>query len=270
MKPDVIRRVAEGTIPALFCGAVLLFLLAPTLLSAYYSVGEARYFSFPASAYSLKWYGQFFASPKFSTAMVRTALLAATVTPLCVGVALMTAHAMAQGRFRARRFLDAIALSPLIVPGVVTGIAFLSLFRIAGIELGLVRMGVAMLVVCLPFALRAIAANYNSVDPATQEAARDLGASAFQTYLRVTLPQLKPGVLAAAVFVFVEVVDNFSVNVFLTDLGSDTLPIAAYQHVRDFDDPLVAVMSTILSLLTLALVLVFQRFVGLDRVARTQ
>ena len=88
-------------------------------------------------------------------------------------------------------------------------------------------MALAMMVVCLPFALRAIAANYQNVDPATEEAARDLGASAMTTYLKITLPQLKPGILAAAIFVFVEVVDNFSVNVFLKDLQSDTLPIAA-------------------------------------------
>jgi putative spermidine/putrescine transport system permease protein len=266
----MIKRVALALPAGLFGILVGAFLLAPTIFSAYYSIGESRYFTFPATSFSLTWYEQFFRSEKFMSAAFRTALLAAVVTPLCLIVALMTAHALVHSRLRAKRLLDALALSPLVVPGVVTGIAFLSLFRIFGLELGLVRMGLAMMVVCLPFALRAIAANYQNVDPATEEAARDLGASAMTTYLKVTLPQLKPGILAAAIFVFVEVVDNFSVNVFLADLRSDTLPITAYQHVRDFDDPLVAVMSTILSILTLFLVLVFQRMIGLDRIASTR
>jgi putative spermidine/putrescine transport system permease protein len=253
----------------LFCGLVLLFIVSPTVFTAYYSFGTSKYFQFPIEVYSLKWYDIFFESTKFRSAMTRTAMLASIVTPICLLVALATAHAMAYGSPRAKQVLDAIALSPLIVPGVVTGIAFLSFFRLAGVELGLARMAIAMLVVCFPFALRAIAANYQNINPATEEAARDLGAGPLMTYLKVTLPQLKPGVLAGAVFVFVEVIDNFSVTAFLTDLNSDTLSIAAYQHIRDFDDPLVAVMSTLLSVLTLIAVLLVQRVVGLDKVVKS-
>lgn len=252
----------------LFCGLVLVFVVSPTVFTAYYSIGTSKYFQFPIEVYSGKWYGLFFESAKFRGAMMRTAILAGIVTPVCVLVALATAHAMAYGSRRAKQVLDAIALSPLIVPGVVTGIAFLSVFRLVGIEIGLIRMAIAMLIVCFPFALRAIAANYQNIDPATEEAARDLGAGPLMTYLKVTLPQLTPGVLAGAVFVFVEVIDNFSVTAFLTDLNSDTLSITAYQHIRDFDDPLVAVMSTLLSILTLIAVLLVQRVIGLDKVVK--
>lgn len=253
----------------LFCGLTLVFILSPTIFTAYYSIGTSKYFQFPIETYSMRWYQAFFESTKFRNAMARTAILAGAVTPICVLVAMATAHAMAYGSRRSKQILDAIALSPLIVPGVVTGIAFLSFFRLVGVELGLVRMSIAMLIVCFPFALRAIAANYQNIDRSTEEAARDLGAGPLTTYLKVTLPQLKPGVLAGTVFVFVEVVDNFSVNTFLTDLNSDTLSIAAYQHIRDFDDPLVAVMSTILSILTLVAVLLVQRVVGLDKVVKS-
>ncbi|WP_245573062.1 ABC transporter permease [Lichenihabitans psoromatis] len=113
-----------------------------------------------------------------------------------------------------------------------------------------------------------LGANYTGVDLRCEEAARDLGAGPLYTYFKVTLPQLRSGLLAGAIFVFVEVIDNFSVNVFLVDLHGNTLPIAAYQHIRDFDDPLVAVLSTLLALLTLALVIVLDRVVGIDRVVR--
>lgn len=245
------------------------FVVAPAVLIAFYSFSKARYLEIPIQDYSLDWYAAFFASESFRAAIINTAILAVSVAPICLMAALATAHAMARYEFRGKRALEAFVMSPLIVPGVVTGVALLTFFRIAGIELGLFRMSVAMVIVSFPFALRALAANYGSVSVSLEEAARDLGAGRIQTYFRVTLPQLKPGIVAGAIFVGVEVIDNFAVNAFLVDLRSNTLPIAAYQHVRDFDDPLVAVMSTLLSVLSLILVLIFNHFIGLEKIARS-
>jgi putative spermidine/putrescine transport system permease protein len=254
----------------LFGVLMLSFLLAPVIFTAVYSVGESRYFQFPPQAWSLQWYTSFFRAQKFYEAMINSAILAAVVTPLCLLAALPTAHALARYRFAGQRWIDALVLSPLIVPGVITGVALLSLFRILHQDIGLVRMSVAMMVVCFPYALRALAANYQAVDPATEEAARDLGYGPLRTWWTITLPQLRTGLLAGAVFVFVEVIDNFSVNVFLVDLHSNTLPIAAYQHIRDVDDPLVAVMSTLLSILSVLLVLGFSRIMGLERMFKNR
>lgn len=252
----------------LFGLAAVLFLLAPVLITALYSIGESRYFSFPPKEFSLKWYGEFFASEKFIDGAIHSLTLAAIVTPLSLLLALPTAHALARREFRGRRTLEALIMSPLVVPGVVAGVAFLSLFRIMNQEMGMVRMSVAMLIISFPFALRALAANYNGMDRSAEEAARDLGCGPIATYFKVTLPQLKAGALAGGIFVFTEVVDNFSVNVFLVDLDSNTLPIVAYQHIRDFDDPLVAVMSTLLSLVALLLVVVVGKFTRFDRFMR--
>ncbi|GAB4065523.1 ABC transporter permease [Ancylobacter sonchi] len=264
------NRLASHTLWTLFGAAMLAFLLAPTLFTLLYSFSEARYFSFPVQSYSLRWYVAFFSAAKFQKAAIETGLLALIVVPCCLTAALCTSHAVARWEFPGRRLVDALILSPLIVPGVVTGVAFLSLFRILHQDIGLVRMAIAMMVVCLPYAVRALAANYGGVDRSTEEAARDLGAGPLQAYLKVTLPQLKPGLLAGGVFVLVEVIDNFAVNVFLVDLDSNTLPIVAYQHIRDFDDPVVAVMSTLLSALALTLVVVFNRMVGLEKLSQSR
>jgi putative spermidine/putrescine transport system permease protein len=253
----------------LLYGLVLaVFLMAPVLVTALYSVSDARYFAFPVKAFSLRWYVEFFGSSKFIDAALNSVLLAAVVTPVSLLLALPTAHALARLDFPGRKAVEALILSPLVVPGVVTGVAFLSFFRMLHQDLGMVRMAVAMLVVTFPFALRALAANYGGMDRYAEEAARDLGCGPVRTYLKVTLPQLKAGSLAGAIFVFSEVIDNFAVNVFLVDLDSTTLPIAAYQHIRDFDDPLIAVMSTLLSLVALGLVIVFGKFAKFDRYLR--
>ncbi|MCK0195716.1 ABC transporter permease [Ancylobacter sp. 6x-1] len=264
------RTLISRTLWTAFGATMLAFLLAPTLFTVLFSFSEARYFSFPMQSYSLRWYTAFFGAAKFQKAAIETGLLALIVTPGCLAAALCTAHAVARWEFRGKRLVDSLILSPLIVPGVVTGVAFLSLFRILHQDIGLVRMSIAMMVVCLPYAVRAVSANYGGVDRATEEAARDLGAGPLLAYLKVTLPQLKPGLLAGGVFVLVEVIDNFAVNVFLVDLDSNTLPIVAYQHIRDFDDPLVAVMSTLLSALTLALVILFNRVIGLEKLSQSR
>src|ERR1700741_2586666 len=142
------QRSISSSLWILFSLLVFLFVVSPTAVTAYYSFGTSKYFQFPIETYSVKWYGAFFSSDKFRDAMVRTGILAAAVTPICLLAALATAHAMSYGSKRAKQLLDAVALSPLIVPGVVTGIAFLSFFRLIGLESGLARMTIAMLVVC--------------------------------------------------------------------------------------------------------------------------
>ena len=124
---------------------------------------------------------------------------------------------------------------------------------------------IALLCYSLPFAVRALVANMHGLDPTLEDAARNLGASGLRAFLWVTLPQLRPGLLAGGIFVFVEAIDNFSIAVFLTDTRTTTLPVEAYSYIRDFDDPTVAAMAVLLMALSVTLVSVVDRLVGLDR-----
>jgi putative spermidine/putrescine transport system permease protein len=156
-------------------------------------------------------------------------------------------------------------MSPLVVPGVVTGISFLSLSARMGGGLGLLPIIVALTCFAFPFAVRALTANLHGLDPRLEEAARNLGASRFGAFLWVTLPQLRPGLLAGGIFVFVEAIDNFSIAVFLTNSRTTTLPVESYSYIRDFDDPTVAAMAVLLMGLSAILVFAIDRLVGLDR-----
>ncbi len=245
-----------------------LFLVAPVAFIGLYSLLDATFFKLPLPALSMRWYRAFFDSPQFSAALKSTLLLAVVVTPLCVAVAIPASWAIARLRFRGRDLLNAMILSPVVLPGVVTGIALLSLFGMLSLKDGFVRMTLGMTLLCLPFAVRALTANFHGLDESTEDAARNLGAGAFTTFVRVTLPQLRPGLIAGIVFVFVETMDNFSINVFLADSRSKTLPIAAFEQIRDFDDPTVAAMATLLSVLSVLIVLAVDRLVGLDRFLR--
>lgn len=251
---------------ALYLLLVLLFLLAPVLFVVFYSFNDTTLFRLPVPGYSLRWYRAFFASDQFQPALRATLGIALIVVPMTVLVALPTAHMMARSGKHA--WLGAALTSPVVVPGVVTGIAFLGFFTMLGIGDALTRLVIALSLFCLPFTLRALNASYSGLDRRPEEAARDLGATPLRAYLDVTLPQLKAGLLAGSIFAFVEAVDNFSISVFLADTRTKTLPIAAYEHIRDFDDPTVAAMATVLTLAALIMVLVLERVIGLEKLIR--
>ena len=241
------------------------FLAIPVLFIVYYAFNKSRYFALPPQPLSLHWFANFFENDRFQAALEASFEIAALVTPTSLAVAVPSAIAIVRGTFKGRAVLNTALLSPLMIPGVVTGIAFLGFFSQLGVASGFWRVTAALSCFTLPFAVRALVANLHGLDPALEEAARNLGASRWRAFLHVTLPQLRPGLLAGGIFVFVEAIDNFSISVFLTDIRTTTLPVEAYNYIRDFDDPTVAAMASMLIALSVALVFLVQRVTGLDR-----
>lgn len=249
----------------LYIAAILIFLLTPLALIILYSFSPSRYMRLPPQGFSMRWYTAFFHSGEFMRGLRNTLVISLVTPPLCLAIVLPTAHALARRSFPGAVAIGTLMSSTLLLPGVVTGIAFLSFFNLLDVTSGLLKMTIAMTIVCLPYALHALSANYHGIDARIEEAAQDLGASPARIYFRIVLPQLKPGIIAGSIFIFAETVDNFSVNVFLADLHSNTLPIVTYEHMRNYDDPLVAVIAAMLAGLALVLVLILSRLVGLDR-----
>ena len=243
-----------------------LFLAIPVLVIVYDAFNPSGLLVFPPRTLTLEWFANFFGSPRFRSALANSVLIAALVTPLTLAIAVPTSVALVRRQFAGKGLLNALTLSPLVIPGVVSGVAFLNLFTAVGLVGGFWRIAVAMVCFTLPFAVRAVVATLHGLDPALEEAARNLGGRAWQAFLFVTLPQLRPGLLAGALFVFAEAIDNFSIAVFLTDLRTQTLPVEAYGYIRDFDDPTVAALATVLIVQSLVLVFVLQRVIGMDRV----
>ncbi len=262
------RRSLErpyGRLVPLTATLACLFLLLPVVFVVAFSFNDGAYFQWPPRGPTLRWYVNFFQSERFMTATEHSLKVALIVTPACLVVGLPTAVAIARGRFAGRDLIATLLLSPLIVPGVVTGVALLALFTAVHGDLGLGRLLIGMFVFGLPFAVRTMVADLLGLDPRLEEAARNLGATRLKTFFMITLPQLKSSMLAGAVFVFVEAIDNFSISVFLTDERSAVLPVVAYQYIRDFDDPTVAAMATLLIALSCALVFAIERLIGFER-----
>jgi putative spermidine/putrescine transport system permease protein len=191
--------------------------------------------------------------------------LAAVVTPLSTIIGMSTSYGLVRGRFKGASLISSLLLSPLIIPGVVTGMALMTIFNIVGMNWSFLNIVIAMTLVTLPYTVRTITANLHGLNPWTEEAAINLGASRWTTFRRVVLPQIKPGVLGGMIFVFATVLEDVSVVIFLTDFNTSTLSIAALGYLRNKDDPTIAAMATMLVGLTVMLVYLIERVIGLEK-----
>ncbi|MBB5214284.1 ABC transporter permease [Parapusillimonas granuli] len=245
-------------------------MLGPVLFIILYSFNPSAYFSLPMTGLSLKWFVNFFENERFMNAFWVSMKMAAIVTPLSIVISIPTAYALVRCEFRGQNLVNALIMSPIVIPGVVSGIALLIYLSAIGVGPGFTGLVIGMTCFSIPFGVRALVANMHGLRPELEEVARNLGASNWSVFWRIVLPQLRPGLLAGGTFVFVEAIDNFSISVFLSTTKVSPLPVEGYSYIRDFDDPTVAAMAVILIAISTGLVLLASRMVGLNRMFRVE
>lgn len=244
---------------------VVAFLIIPVAFIVFYSFSKASYFVFPMKEFTIGWYKNFFSLYYFRESALVSLALAAVVTPLATIIGIAASYGIVRGRFKGSSTLSALLLSPIIIPGVVTGMALMTFFGIAGMNLSFLNLVIAMSLICLPYTVRTISANLHGLNPSVEEAAINLGASRWTTFRKVVLPSIRPGILGGMVFSFATVMADVSVVIFLTDYRTSTLAITALGYVRHKDDPTIAAMATMLIVLTVVMVLLVERFIGLEK-----
>ena len=238
-------------------------LVVPLLVVVGSSFNPTNELVVPPRGLSLTWYANVFRREAF-LASFRLSLglaLVSSVGSLLVG--LLCAVALVRHRFRGRDALATLLMSPLSVPQVVLGMCLLILLSRAGIVSSLVGLGLLHLILTLPYTVRVLTAALARFPLALEEAAIIHGAPPQTAFLRVTLPAIKPGLIAAAIFAFVTSFDNFTASQFLI-WDRTTLPVEIYAYIRTENDPTVSAISTLLILVTIGIVVAVERWVGLE------
>ena len=252
------RRILMAALGAL----TVFYLLAPTLVIVPMSFTEARILSFPPQGFTLDWYERMLTDRQWSTGLVNSFQVAVLTAILATVLGTLTALGLTRGRFYGRTAINALVLSPLIVPVVVIAIGMFGLFvqwRIGGSLIGLVA---AHTVLALPFVVVAVATSLRTMDRNLELAAANLGADPWRTFTRITFPIILPGVLTGAIFSFITSWDEVVIAIFMTSARFRTLPVEMWEQVRQAVDPTVAAVSTTLLVVTtllLVLVLVVRR-----------
>jgi putative spermidine/putrescine transport system permease protein len=251
----------------LMIGAITCFLITPIIVTTIMAFDARAYLGpLPPPALSLRWFAQFFSDDYFLRGLVVSLQLAvASVTlSLCVGMA--TALAVERTTFRGKDALVAFFLSPLIVPPVVIGFALLLFLSHLGLVNGFVRLLFGHIIITIPYTIRATLAAFSSLDRSLTEAALSLGATESRAFWDVTLPLARTGIISGGIFAFAVSMDDVAVSIMLTDANTFTLPVALISSMRANFDLSIAAASVMLMVLTIVLILLLEKFVGVNRV----
>lgn len=256
----------NGFLGLLFHALFLLFIAAPLLAVIAVSFTDQGFISLPSHGLSLRWFRAIFDNDDILDAFWLSIRLGLCASTLAVVLAVPAALAIARYRFPGRGALSAFFMSPMMVPTVVLGIAFLRFFTLLHIGGAFWSLCLTHVVVILPYALRLALSAATGLDRDVERAARAFGAGRLRTFQRVILPMMRTGVVGGWVLAFIQSFDELTMTIFVATPGTTTLPVAMYNQIAQTIDPLVASVSTVLIFGTTVLMLVLDRLVGLDRV----
>jgi putative spermidine/putrescine transport system permease protein len=247
-------------------------MLLPIFFVCWLSFFKNEILSFPPEGYTLRWFAALWLQPQFANGFVTSLEVAALAMLGGLAVGIPASLALVRSELPLRETLNTLLLSPLVVPGIVIGTSlyfFLIDVEIAtelpltGSMAGLVF---GHILITIPWTVRLIAANLVGIDRTIEEAAMNLGADRLRTILKVTLPVIRPGVVAAALFSFVVSFGNLELSLFLVSPGETTLPIAILQYLEWKIDPTIAAVSLIQIAIIAAAMVITNRFVRLSQV----
>jgi putative spermidine/putrescine transport system permease protein len=249
----------------------LAYILTPLLFVTWLAFFRQEIPSFPPEGYSLRWFLAIAGNDRFVAGFLLSLELAVIATGIGLLLGLPAALGLARARFGGHEIASSTLLLPLIVPGIVLGIA-LYVFQVeAELATGLPLLGslggliAGHVLIVIPWTVRLVSASLIGLDRSIEEAAQSLGADRWVTFRRVTLPAIRPGVVAAALFSFVSSFGNLEMSLFLVGPGRTTLPIAIIQYLEWKIDPTIAAVSVLQILLIGAAMLVTDRFVRISR-----
>jgi putative spermidine/putrescine transport system permease protein len=225
---------------------VALFLLLPIAIVVPMSFSTAISFEFPPPGYSLGYYAKYFTSEEWLHPTLNSFVIAIGATALTMLLVVPAAFGYVRYRFRGKTFVNLLMMAPLIVPHVVSAVAyygFLGRVRLTGTLLGVI---VAHGILAVPVAFLVITATLKGFDRNLERAAMSSGAGPLRTFFHVTLPVLRPGMLVGALFAFLSSFNEAVVVIFIGGREASTLPKKMYESIRLESDPVIAVVSTLL------------------------
>jgi putative spermidine/putrescine transport system permease protein len=234
-------------IPMVFAWLVAIFLVAPIAIIVPMSFSTAVSFEFPPPGYWIGYYAQYFSSHSWLEATANSFIIAFGSMVVTLALALPAAFGFARYRFAGKSALNLVMMLPVIVPGVVSALGyygFLSLGNLVGTHAGMI---IAHSMLSIPIAFLVISAALKGFDRNLERAAMSAGAGPLRTFVWVTLPVLRPGILVGALFAFLHSFNEAVVAIFIAGRDASTLPKKMFESIRLESDPVIAVVSTLLT-----------------------
>jgi len=246
------EQLAARTVAVLFVAAVIAFLVGPLLVTIAMSLTSTNYLVFPPSGMSFKWYTQVLESAEWRQSALISLIVATLVSVAASGLGLPAAYALVRAqRLRLRGALTGFFVLPLLTPIMVLALGQAILELTVGYSATIIGLVFAETAIALPFVVLNNAISIRAVDRNLELAAQTLGATPMLVFWRVTLPLIRRGLIAGALFAFIASWDEAAITIFLTGPGFYTLPIQLLNQVEDYLSPAVAAVSGCLTLVAL-------------------
>ena len=240
------------------CLALYLFMYAPLLVLMVFSFTPAEY-SLKFEGVTLKWYQAVFRNDNILAALKVSLMVAIPTVLISTAIGTITAFTLYRSKFVGRALYQGILYIPLIMPDLVIGISLLLFYTFVKLELGILSILLAHVSFSIPLTTLVIIARMQRIDRSLEDAAMDLGADEWTTMWKVTLPLLKPGIVAAALLTFPWSFNDFVITFFVSGVGSSTLPLRVYSMIRLGVSPMVNALGTLIIVVPLIIVIIGTR-----------
>jgi putative spermidine/putrescine transport system permease protein len=244
--------------------ATYVYILAPVIVVLLIAFSGTSSLAFPPASYSLRWFTHFAHQPELMHALGMSFTLAILASLLSLVIGGAAAFGIVRGNLPGRTLVLNGLMLPLMVPALAIGVSFLQFYTLFGVP-SFPSLLLGHVVITLPYVVRTLVAGLENFDVSLENAAVSLGATRTQAVLRVTLPMLGNSILAAALFSFIMSFENLPIALFLSGPSTVTLPMQIYSYITWVFDPTVAAASAIQVVIVVALAVVIERMVGLNR-----
>jgi len=228
------------------------FLYVPLAIVVVYSFNDSK-LNAEWVGFTFDWYDRLFHDQDMLTAAVNSLIIALTASVVSTILGTMAGVALYRHK---QRLLQILVLAPIAIPEILMGVSLLIFFVFVNFTLGLVSVTLAHITFCIGFVAIVVRARLAGMDESLTEAARDCGATPWEAFRYVTLPLIMPGVIAGALMAFTLSIDDFVITFFTAGAGTVTLPLQIYSMIKIAVTPEVNAVSSLLMLLTLALIIV--------------
>jgi putative spermidine/putrescine transport system permease protein len=244
------------------------FLVAPVVVVVLVSFNPVASLSINLAQVSVRWYSEFFRNANFYGSFLTSLHVAAITAIISTVLSVPAAYALVRAEFLGKNAAQAFLLSPVIIPAIILGVALLNFYFSTGGRGSFWSIIVAHIVLTCPYVVRTVSASLAGLDRTLDEAATGLGAGRLRIFFSITLPLMRSGVVAGAVFVFIVSFGELNATVFLTSPQVSTLPVQIFSELVWTTNPVVAAASVFQILVIMVGVLVIEYTIGITKAAR--
>ncbi|NVO56235.1 ABC transporter permease [Rhodobacteraceae bacterium B1Z28] len=245
---------------AVYAFLYLVFLYLPVLFLPLFSFNDGTIVAFPIKGWTLEWYRQLAGQETLIQALMNSFLVGFVASLLATSMGLFAARAYVRYRFRGKKASEGLVMLPLVIPGIIVASSMLVLFISIGIKPSLTAVALGHTFLALPFSVSIMKSAFDDFDPSLEEAAFDLGSGVIETFRRVTLPIVAPGIVASLLVTFTVSFDEFVLAFFLSG-NQPTLPVYIWSQIRfPAKLPNTLALGSLLLLASVALLVVAEYF----------